>query len=513
MRVDGAEIPLELEDIEASQDRIVDDEDMASDDDEEEDEDIIADEPASGTKKQQLYVLPLYSLLTTQDQMRVFQEPPPGSRLCVVATNVAETSLTIPNVRYVVDSGLSKERKYDERTGVQSFQVDWISKASANQRAGRAGRTGPGHCYRVYSSAVYERDFAEFSRPEILRTPIEGIVLQMKAMNIHVVTNFPFPTPPDRQSLQNADKVLQALGAVDREGSITSLGRTMAQFPVAPRFARMLSIGGQFDCMPYVICVVAGLSVEQVFLQPHDLSSDQRKLLYKSQQRFTHIDSRSDVMMLLSAICAYEYSGASESFCRDNFLRFKSMQEIGKLRRQLHGMVQAVAAAPPGSFTTRLAPPSAQQIVALRQITAAGFLDRIARYTGHQDEYETLAPIGAASDSVHVNPRSVLARRDGAWPDYVVYQTLSQSSNSNRLSITPLVPLSAKELSSLVLHTPLVTYSAPLMRPEPPALVQGSNGQRRTCWVILRVGSGAGWELPARKVTQVRRHGIWQVEP
>ena len=101
-----------------------------------------------------LYVLPLYSLLPTKQQMKVFEDPPPGSRICIVATNVAETSLTIPGIRYVVDCGRSKERKYNQENGVQSFEVDWVSKASANQRAGRAGRTGPGHCYRLYSSAV-----------------------------------------------------------------------------------------------------------------------------------------------------------------------------------------------------------------------------------------------------------------------------------------------------------------------------------------------------------------------
>jgi ATP-dependent RNA helicase DHX37/DHR1 len=123
-----------------------------------------------------LHVLPLYSLLPVNDQLRVFNPPPEGSRLCVVATNVAETSLTIPGIKYVVDCGRVKERVYDRSTGVESFQIRWISKASAAQRAGRAGRTGPGHCYRLYSSAVFERDFAQFSEPEILKFPIEGII-------------------------------------------------------------------------------------------------------------------------------------------------------------------------------------------------------------------------------------------------------------------------------------------------------------------------------------------------
>jgi ATP-dependent RNA helicase DHX37/DHR1 len=124
--------------------------------------------------KSPLLILPLYSMLPTKEQLRVFEEPPEGSRLCVLATNVAETSLTIPGIRYVVDCGRSKERNYDKATGVQSFNIQWTSKASASQRAGRAGRTGPGHCYRLFSSAVYETDFEKFAKPELLRMPIEG---------------------------------------------------------------------------------------------------------------------------------------------------------------------------------------------------------------------------------------------------------------------------------------------------------------------------------------------------
>ena len=122
-----------------------------------------------------LHVLPLFSLLPVKDQLRVFQPPPEGSRVCVVATNIAETSLTIPGIKYVVDCGRVKERVYDKSTGVESFQIGWISKASAAQRTGRAGRVGAGHCYRLYSSAVFERDFPQFSEPEILKYPIEGM--------------------------------------------------------------------------------------------------------------------------------------------------------------------------------------------------------------------------------------------------------------------------------------------------------------------------------------------------
>jgi ATP-dependent RNA helicase DHX37/DHR1 len=235
-----------------------------------------------------LHILPLYSLLPNDQQLRVFKPPPEGHRLVIVATNVAETSLTIPGIRYVVDSGRSKERQYDHQTGVQSFQVGWISKASANQRAGRAGRTGPGHCYRLYSSALFEDHFEKFSIPEILRMPIEGVVLQMKSMNIDQVVNFPFPTPPDRASLAKAEKLLVSLGALSKPtisrmiggksmlsiegGRITDLGKAMAGYPVAPRFGKMLVLGDQGDCLPFITAIVACLSVGDPFV--HETTLD-----------------------------------------------------------------------------------------------------------------------------------------------------------------------------------------------------------------------------------------------
>lgn len=134
-----------------------------------------------------LHVLPLYAMLPAAAQLRVFGDPPEGHRLVVVATNVAETSLTIPGIRYVVDCGRAKERTYERGSGLSKFEVKWISKASANQRAGRAGRVGPGHCYRLYSSAVFTDQFPQHAPPEIESAPIEGVVLQMKAMGIEKV--------------------------------------------------------------------------------------------------------------------------------------------------------------------------------------------------------------------------------------------------------------------------------------------------------------------------------------
>ncbi|KAK5167872.1 hypothetical protein LTR04_007069, partial [Oleoguttula sp. CCFEE 6159] len=260
----AAEAPLEADDIEIGGHQDPEDDDGSDADseihglDEEEDREFDIGEDAGDVLK--VHVLPLYSQLPTHQQLRVFEPPPEGSRLIVLATNVAETSLTIPGIRYVFDCGRSKEKKYDRTTGVQSFEVGWISKASASQRTGRAGRTGPGHCYRLYSSAVYERDFEEYAEPEILRTPIEGVVLQLKSMDLQHVVNFPFPTPPDRASLAKAEKLLTYLGAIDQAGKITATGRELSAYPLTPRFSRMLLIGQNHNVTAYAIALVAALA-------------------------------------------------------------------------------------------------------------------------------------------------------------------------------------------------------------------------------------------------------------
>ena len=178
--------------------------------------------------------------------------------------------------------------------GIQAFQISWISKASASQRAGRAGRTGPGHCYRLYSSALFEHYFNAFSQPEILRMPIEGVVLQMKSMHIDAVVNFPFPTPPDQFALKKAETVLTHLGAVSISptvqkggaevlvtgtvgGHITDLGKTMSLFPLSPRFSRMLVGGRQHGCLPYVVVIVSALSVGDPFLREEGIDEEREE--------------------------------------------------------------------------------------------------------------------------------------------------------------------------------------------------------------------------------------------
>ncbi|KAK9314330.1 P-loop containing nucleoside triphosphate hydrolase protein [Lipomyces starkeyi] len=480
-----------------------------------------------------LHVLPLYSLLPTAQQLKIFEPPPDDARLCVIATNVAETSLTIPGIRYIVDCGRVKERHYDEETGVQRFDVSWISKASADQRAGRAGRTGPGHCYRLYSSAVFESEFKQFSKAEILRMPIEGVVLQMKSIGIDTIANFPFPTAPDRNMLVTAENLLHYLGAINRAGRLTDLGLTMSVFPLAPRFAKMLVIGQQFDCLQYVIAIVAGLSVGDPFLSEHELGIEsemldnedsddsgeetqmthgeielnkrRRKEYYIVRRKFSGLDASSDVLQMLSVICAYEFENAKAEFCFKNFVRQKSMEEIHKLRQQL---THIVAVNTPNlanlQFNTRLDAPSTVQVKALKQMVASGFIDqvvvradlvagfdlsssasgpskrkvkvtdipylRLNQYTFIRDTM-FLSGKGGVDKScirepespVYIHPSSVLLSSDESrnineMPPFLIYNIIQQSSSGNtvkggqqqpRIRVKPLTSITGKQLANL----------------------------------------------------------------
>ena len=224
-------------------------------------------------KNLKLHVLPLYSMLSTAEQLKVFQPTEEDTRLVVVATNVAETSLTIPGVKYVVDTGKEKQRAYDTQTNIQKFQIQWTSAASADQRAGRAGRTGPGHCYRLYSSAVFSNYFPKFSTPEIDRIPLQGVVLNLKSLGIKNVIGFPFPTAPDQYQLKDAEKVLSAIGAL-KDGVVTPLGEKINLFPVSPRLGKMLVVSSaQSDICPMTIAAVAGMSVGQIFIHEIEIEN------------------------------------------------------------------------------------------------------------------------------------------------------------------------------------------------------------------------------------------------
>lgn len=498
MHVSAQDAPLEIEDLDATNPSTTNndlDDDGSDDeihglDDEDDQEFVIEGEEAATSLK--VHILPLYSQLPTKQQLRVFEEPPEGSRLIVLATNVAETSLTIPGVRYVFDCGRSKEKKYEASTGVQTFEISWISKASASQRSGRAGRTGPGHCYRLYSSAVYERDFEEYAIPEILRSPIEGVVLSLKNMDIQTVVNFPFPTPPDRQALAKAEKLLTYMGAIDARGKITEAGKELAAYPLSPRFARMLLLGQRYGLAAHATALVAALAVPELFIPQNQYNTDapskdsdsdsdsdverpirteadnlaasaaetKRKAYGKAHYTLSRWDDKSDALKLLTTIAVYSSSKSPAEFCEDYFVREKGIREAAQLRQQLAAIVRSQSRNGSDAAMGKLSPPDEKQRSILKQLVAAGFIDQVAirsdllkddanvygrkpkraievPYRTLFASHENLRADGLTIEErelhklVYVHPSSVLAHLAvKEMPEYIIYSHLSRATPS-----------------------------------------------------------------------------------
>uniref|UniRef100_A0A4W6BZ55 Activating signal cointegrator 1 complex subunit 3 n=1 Tax=Lates calcarifer TaxID=8187 RepID=A0A4W6BZ55_LATCA len=488
---------------------------IGDEDDEGSDLDIGDDPEEKADPSIPLYVLPLYSLLAPEQQAKVFRPSPPGTRLCVVATNVAETSLTIPGIKYVVDCGRVKKRFYDRVTGVSSFKVTWTSQASANQRAGRAGRTEPGHCYRLYSSAVFG-DFSLFSEAEITRRPVEDLVLQMKDLNIDKVVNFPFPTPPSAEALVAAEQLLVSLGALKeppRTGRvkemeqarlscpITPLGRAMASFPVAPRYAKMLALGKQQDCLPYVISVVAAMTVREIFV---DLdrpagSEDESSKLTQRRARLTQMRRLwagqgaslllGDLMVMLGAVGACEFAGCTPKFCEENGLRYKAMVEIRRLRGQLTNAVNAVCPEVGAFVDPKMAPPTEHQVVCLRQIVLAGLGDHLARRVQAEDILDPKWKNGYKTplmdDPVFIHPTSALFK---TLPEFVVYQEIMETTKMYMRGVSAVEAEWVPELLPQYCH-----FGPPLESPQPWFCSSSGTVRCHRSSTFFRVG----WQLPA----------------
>uniref|UniRef100_A0A7E4VV65 RNA helicase n=1 Tax=Panagrellus redivivus TaxID=6233 RepID=A0A7E4VV65_PANRE len=390
-----------------------------------------------------LFCLPLYSLLPSIKQQRVFAPPPEGTRLCVIATNVAETSLTIPNVKYVVDSGKEKRRDYDPITGVSQFNVHWISQASAEQRSGRAGRVQAGHAYRLYSSALFE-DFDKFSAPEILNKPVDQLVLDLKAMNILKIANFPFPTPPNVDQLAVAEKRLTLLGALtlppkQTEAKITPLGKTLSLFPLSPPFAKVLAMANQHDLMPYAIYLVSALSVREPMSHVareglgNDSIAAQKRMKAILKQRHTWCgigQSRrlGDLSVLLKALGAADFGRMTPQECENLGLRFKAVVEIRKMRRQLVNLINTSCNLKHEiTIEAELPPPTEEQCRQLRQILIACLPNQIAKRVNESPDGSPV-PDGAyqcqlLEEYVFIDSTSMLHKDR---PDFILYQEIVQ---------------------------------------------------------------------------------------
>lgn len=290
-----------------------------------------------GSKIRELMILPVYSNLPSDMQARIFQPTPPNARKVVLATNIAETSLTIDNIIYVIDPGFCKQNNFNSRTGMESLIVVPISKASANQRAGRAGRVAAGKCFRLYTAWAYKHELEDNTVPEIQRINLGNAVLTLKALGIDDLVHFDFLDPPPHETLVLALEQLYALGALNHHGELTKLGRRMAEFPVDPMMAKMILASEKYKCSEEILTIASMLSVNgAIFYRPKD------KIIHADAARRGFFAPGGDHLMLLNIYTRWADSDFSTQWCYEHFLQHRSLKRARDVRDQLAGLMARV---------------------------------------------------------------------------------------------------------------------------------------------------------------------------
>jgi len=360
-------------------------------------------------------VIPLYSTLPPHQQQKIF-EPAPGKnekgipgRKIIVSTNIAETSITIDGIVYVIDPGFSKQKVYNPRVRMESLLVSAISKASAKQRAGRAGRTRPGKCFRLYTENSFNTDLQDTTYPEILRCNLSSVVLTLKKLGIDDLVHFDFMDPPAPETLMRALEMLNYLGALDDEGELTELGSIMAQIPLEPELAKVLLVSqhNQINCMNEILTLVSMLSVPSPFVRPKDNidAADDAKLKFKHDH--------GDHYTMILAYNQYKLNNGDHDWCRENFINHRSMKAADDIRGQLTKILQKLNIPVP-STTNYLLEIKTKRTEKIAKCLISGFFSHVA-HLEPQGYYFTVKD----HQLVAIHPSSIMSSVKPVW---VIYQ-------------------------------------------------------------------------------------------
>uniref|UniRef100_A0A8C9E648 RNA helicase n=1 Tax=Phocoena sinus TaxID=42100 RepID=A0A8C9E648_PHOSS len=365
----------------------------------------------------ELIILPVYSALPSEMQTRIFDPAPPGSRKVVIATNIAETSLTIDGIYYVVDPGFVKQKVYNSKTGIDQLVVTPISQAQAKQRAGRAGRTGPGKCYRLYTERAYRDEMLTTNVPEIQRTNLASTVLSLKAMGINDLLSFDFMDAPPMETLITAMEQLYTLGALDDEGLLTRLGRRMAEFPLEPMLCKMLIMSVHLGCSEEMLTIVSMLSVQNVFYRPKD------KQALADQKKAKFHQTEGDHLTLLAVYNSWKNNKFSNPWCYENFIQARSLRRAQDIRKQMLGIMDRhkLDVVSCGKSTVRV-----------QKAICSGFFRNAAK-KDPQEGYRTLID----QQVVYIHPSSALFNRQ---PEWVVYHELVLTTKEYMREVTTIDP-------------------------------------------------------------------------
>ncbi|KAK4540524.1 hypothetical protein LTR36_009162 [Oleoguttula mirabilis] len=373
---------------------------------------------ALGPSVPELVVLPIYGALPSEIASKIFEPPPPGGRKVVIATNIAETSITIDGIYFVVDPGFVKQTAYDAKLGMDRLQVTPISQAQAKQRAGRAGRTGPGKCFRLYTESAFQSEMLPTTIPEIQRQNLANTILMLKAMGINDLLGFDFMDPPPTNTMLTALEELYALSALDDEGLLTRLGRRMADFPMEPALAKSLIMSVELGCSDEMLSIVAMISaVQTVFHRPKEKQqvADQKKARFH--------DPAGDHLTLLNVYNGWKGAGRSDPWCFENFIQPRSMKRGEDVRKQLVQILERhrLKIVSCGRDTMRV-----------RQALCSGFFRNSAR-KDPQEGYKTLVE----GTPVYMHPSSALF---GKAAEHVIYHSLVETTREYMHNVTAIEP-------------------------------------------------------------------------
>lgn len=362
-----------------------------------------------------LAVLPIYSQLPSDLQAKIFQKAPDGVRKCIVATNIAETSLTVDGIMFVVDAGYCKLKVFNPKIGMDALQVYPISQANANQRSGRAGRTGPGQCFRLFTESSYKNELLVSTVPEIQRTNLANVVLLLKSLGVQNLLEFHFMDPPPQDNILNSMYQLWILGALDNTGSLNPLGRQMVEFPLDPALSKMLIIAVDMECSDETLTIVSMLSVPAIFFRPKGREEESDA----AREKFSVPES--DHLTYLNVYLQWKSNNYSGQWCSEHFIHIKAMRKVREVRGQLKDIMiqQKMSLKSCGNDWD-----------VIRKCICSSYFHQAARLKGI-GEYVNMR----TGMPCHLHPTSALFGM-GYTPDYIVYHELVMTSKEYMQCVT-----------------------------------------------------------------------------
>ncbi|XP_070042310.1 putative pre-mRNA-splicing factor ATP-dependent RNA helicase DEAH9 isoform X1 [Nicotiana tabacum] len=378
-------------------------------------------EEAQSSGKQGLVAVPLYSGLPRADQDLVFSPTPRGKRKVIFSTNIAETSLTLEGIVYVVDSGFSKQRFYNPISDIENLVVAPISKASARQRAGRAGRVRPGKCFRLYTEDYFASEMPVVGIPEIQRSNLVSCVIQLKALGIDNILGFDWPASPSPEAMIRALEILYSLGVLDDDAKLTSpTGFQVAEFPLDPLISKMILASCELGCTEEIITIAATLSIQSIWIPVRGV----QKELDEAKLRFAAAEG--DHVTFLNVYKGFIQSNKSSKWCHKNFVNYHAMRKVIEVREQLKRITQRLG----------IGLKSCEgDMQAVRKAITAGFFANASRLEpfSHNGMYKTVR----TSQEVYIHPSSVLFRVNPKWIVYYSLVSTDRQYMRNVITVDP----------------------------------------------------------------------------